>query len=391
MQFKNHPKNFCVAPWQASYYKESKQQYKMCCVFDEWSKAESPEDYFNSDLVKDVRQTILDGKWHKGCSVCKEQEEAGLDSDRTSFNNNLDINNNPVNTDKFKLKWLDYRPGNLCNLKCRMCSGTNSSMIQDEVEKHPELKLYTNESPVVNTDLLPSICNFETFKDLEFLKILGGEPTIDPQIQKLLDWVCTNDLAKNITLRYTSNATNYNNKWVEAVNQFKKCKIQISLDGTGDTYEYIRTNANWNKVKQNVIEMPTKINNITGMGTNIVWSLYNCFTVDEWYPELVELTETVKQRYGFYYDLHIIDTTWPDYIMVRNLPNEFKDIVLDKLNKLPQDKMVKSLQYYTQRESKQNVDIKDFFGHNDILDKIRKTNINNISPFYEKLRQTTIQ
>ena len=52
--------------------------------------------------------------------------------------------------------------------------------------------------------------------------------------------------------------------------------------------------------------------------------------------------------------------------------------------------MVKSLQYYTQRKPKPNVDLKNFFGHNDILDKIRKTNINNISPFYEELRQATI-
>ena len=180
-------KTFCSAPWQATYYKESKQQYKMCCVFDKWEKADSPEDYFNSDTVKDVRETMLRGEWHKDCGVCKEQEEAGSSSDRASFNRNLDIENKPVDINKFKLKWLDYRPGNLCNLKCRMCSGTNSSMIQDEVEKYPELKEYTDETPIVNTDLLPSICNHETFKDLEYLKILGGEPTIDPQIQKLLD------------------------------------------------------------------------------------------------------------------------------------------------------------------------------------------------------------
>ena len=389
--------NFCCAPWNATYYKESLQKYKMCCAFTTWTSAKSPEDYFNSNLVKDVRETILRGEWHPGCKVCKEQAEAGLSSDRLMFNSHMDIKNNPVDTNKFKLKWLDFRPGNLCNLKCRMCSGSNSSMIQQEVEKNPELKEFENDKPINNTDLLPSICNHETFSELEVLKLLGGEPTIDPQIQKLLDWTIENGYAKNINLRYTTNATNVNAKWVKAVNQFKTSKAQISLDGAGETYDYIRTNANWEAVRKNVLKIPELMPNVTSLGTNVVFSTYNCFTIDTWLPQLFNLTEEVQSTFNLQYNLHIINCTGPTHMVVRNLPDEFKQIVMDKLDILENDnakyhKMIGAFKYFVQQEP--NRDIVEtqtkFFKHNDMLDRIRKTNINDLSPVYEKLRQITI-
>lgn len=398
MQFKNHPKNFCSAPWKATYYKESLQKYKMCCVFPTWTKADSPEDYYNSDVVKSVRESIMKGEWHPGCSTCKEQEEAGLHSDRESFNWNFDIEKNPVDTSKFDLKWIDYRPGNLCNLKCRMCSPSNSSLIQKEYHSYPEdiLKVAQGRNEMYgdhqSTELLPSICNHETFKSLEVLKILGGEPTIDQSVFKLLDWVNENDYAKNIDLRYTTNATNINKRWIKATENFKTSRAQISLDGTGKTYEYIRTNANWNKVKENTLKIPTEIKNIKGMGTNIVFSLYNCFTIDEWYPEMLEIVDNINSR-GVKYSLHIIDCTGPNYIRVRNLPDQFKDIIMDKLEKFPHDSTIQALKYFT--TAKGSRDAKDmlpkFFKFNDHLDKIRKTNINDLSTIYEELRQTTIQ
>ena len=392
--------NFCPAPWQASYYKESMGKYKMCCVFPVWTKADSPEDYFNSDVVKNVRETMLRGEWHSGCAVCKEQTEAGLNSDRESFIHNLDIKNKPVDTNKFKLRWLDFRPGNLCNLKCRMCSGTNSSMIQQEAEKHPELQEFENDKPVINSELLPSICNHETFSNLEFLKLLGGEPTIGSQIQKLLDWTVEKGYAKNINLRYTTNATNVNARWVKAVNEFKTSKAQISLDGAGETYDYIRTNANWEAVRSNVKKIPHLMPNLIGLGTNIVFSTYNCFTVDKWLPQLFDLKKEIESESNITYDFHIINCTGPSHMVVPNLPDEFKQIVMDKLiilETVPNMtenyyKMVKAFKYFIQQKSNRDIipEVKKFFKHNDMLDRIRKTNINDLSPVYEKLRQITV-
>ena len=167
-------KTFCTAPWYATYYKDSVKKYKMCCVFDTWTPADSPEAYYNTPIVQDVRAKMLKGEWHSGCSQCEYQEKNGLGSDRHTFNNmyKKEIADG-VDTERFTLKWLDYRPGNLCNLKCRMCHPSNSSLIDKETQANPELQEFMGKTAYPeNKDLLPSIANHETFKDLEVLKIL---------------------------------------------------------------------------------------------------------------------------------------------------------------------------------------------------------------------------
>ena len=55
--------------------------------------------------------------------------------------------------------------------------------------------------------------------------------------------------------------------------------------------------------------------------------------------------------------------------------------------------MVRAFKYFVQQ--KPNKDIVSmqtkFFKHNDMLDRIRKTDIHKLDPVYEKLRQITIQ
>jgi len=398
---------FCIAPWQASYYKESRKAYEMCCVFDKWTSAESPEDYFNSDTVKDVRRSIEQGKWNSGCKVCKEKEEHGQNSVRKRFNNNLTgITQDSKewykeHTDEFNLKWLDYRPGNLCNLKCRMCNPSNSSLIAKEVIDNPELQRWNyNEVDVTDSERFYKSKWHPAFKNLSYLNVLGGEPTIDPQIQKLLNWVISNDYAKNLHLRYTTNATNVNANWVEAVKQFKDCRINLSLDGTGPTYEYVRTGANWNKIRENIMKMPDLIPNIQGMGVNIVWSWYLCFTVQDWLPELQNLQHELKMRHNVRLRFNVTDATGPEHMIVRNLNPDFKDGIVEQLNKLKQNNILpevcSSLIYYTQHtpivnNEKVLQDLQtDFFAHNGKLDEIRKTNIHNLSTMYKKLQNSKL-
>lgn len=380
---------FCSAPWQATYYKESRKQYKMCCSFDRWTNADSPQEYYDSEINQSVRDSILAGEWHPGCRTCEEQERAGGHSDRSSFNWSFDIQNNPVDVSKFNLKWLDYRPGNLCNLKCRMCDAGNSSLIEKEMSDYPELEKFLPRAKGNNmTELDTNLVNEDIFKNLQFLKILGGEPTIDPQVYKLLEWTVEKDFAKNIELRYTTNATNVNDRWTNSVNEFQTSRIQISLDGTGNTYDYIRTPAKWHSVKEHILSMQNKIHNIRGMGINMVYSLYNCFTVDKWYPELEELANAAFDKENL--RIHIIECTSPDYLMVRNLPQHFKDIILEKLDKLPDNSSTQAMKHFTSLAiDNNNQNLRTFFEYNDTLDRIRKTNIDDLHPIYEKLRRET--
>jgi hypothetical protein len=385
----NKSSTFCSAPWRSVYYQNSTNSYKVCCDYTSKSESTSPQEFFNSPEVNDIKRAMLNGEWHPGCKVCRDQEKAQDSSPRLDFNENYQIDE-IENLNDFKLKWLDYRPGNLCNLKCRMCSSSSSSLIEKEIKQYPELLKYHN----LNAEK-PNTYNFKTldnFKDLEVLKVLGGEPTIDPDIYDLLSWVIDNNLAKNINLRYTTNATNLNERWLELVREFKSTSIQVSLDGTGATYEYIRTPANWKSVKNNILQMQHKIPNLSRMGFNCVFSLWNCFTVDQWWPELYDVASQCYTKYRKPpRNVSFINCTWPESSQVSNLPDNFKQIMLDKIDGLENCNKKELLKNYTTMSANNNnADIiQDFFNYNDILDKIRKTDINTLSPIYEELRKQT--
>ena len=89
--------------------------------------------------------------------------------------------------------------------------------------------------------------------------------------------------------------------------------------------------------------------------------------------------------------IQIINCTHPKGSQVFNMPDQFKQIVLDKLKTLPQHHtVVQQLIHYTQLPQRNNTATKSFFDYNDKLDRIRKTNINDISKHYETLRQNTL-
>ena len=74
------------------------------------------------------------------------------------------------------------------------------------------------------------------------------------------------------------------------------------------------------------------------------------------------------------------------------LPEEYKQIVVDKIDSMPMDKVLKAVRHHTTKKAKgiPEKEVAMFFEHNDMLDRIRKTNINDISEHYETLRQNTL-
>lgn len=377
---------YCPAPWNALYYKDSLKAYKPCCEFNKWTFADSIEEYYNSDLIKELKEDILNGRWHKHCKKCQNTEELGYPSYATMLTEKL----GKPDTSKFDLKWFDYRPGNLCNLKCRMCSVVNSNMIEKEalenpivMEVIPEMDKKLFEIDHRNSELLPELIAPELFDNLLLLKVLGGEPTLDPQIFKLLDYVGTLSSVGNIVLNYTTNATSINNRWLNATSKFKKVNINFSVDGTNETYNYVRTGASYDSVSKNIIKLIKETDNFGSGRINVCWSNFNALTVDEWANELVDLANEYNLAFT------IIDLVYPPHMHTKFLPKTIKEKINDKISKVKDEKLVKLFKGYMNKQSSLTDQIKhkqDFFKYADALDKVRNTDINKISTLYEEWR-----
>ena len=88
----------------------------------------------------------------------------------------------------------------------------------------------------------------------KIIHVTGGEPTLNPEFFDLLKYCIDKDVAKDIKLEVTTNATKIHPKFFDMARQFKNLFVVISMDGVGKTYEYVRYPANYDTVYKNILE-----------------------------------------------------------------------------------------------------------------------------------------
>ena len=368
-------KPLCYAPF-IGMYATGYEQFAPCCVAKKDTyKDLDPVDYWQSEELQKIRKDLLAGKWPDACSFCKNKSAKGLKSETWIWDKHmskvdveLDIQHG--NTTKGPL-FLDYRPSNLCNLKCRMCVPNASSQITKEFQENPEMQKWFSapEKVVKNFDLFK---NFTNNIQLKQIKILGGEPTLDPLVLDFLEEII--DHYDNLpALRFTTNGTNLNKRFRNIMEKFKDIHIVFSVDAVGNAYEYIRTNANWKKTKK-IIEEIFEKDMAKIYGFNIVLMPYNVFHLSDlldWFATL----KNMNYEFETFYELSEGYNTEMSSV----LPNHMKSAI-------------KSLQDWSQ---KNNYDISDilslldsvkfdekafdyFKEYNNKLDGIRKTSFVNL-------------
>lgn len=256
----------CKAPFINMYWRGNRskdQQYsgmwRSCCESMGQDHAfNAPqgatfEEIWNNAKALEIRKYMREDRWHPNCRVCKEKEDKVGVSARAKYN--------ALPFEDFAM--IDYRPSNLCNLKCRMCSSFHSSLLA--MEGTDESRIFDKKS---NKDQMIDKIDWSKMKSV---KLLGGEPFIMEETLDVLDRV-TEDCQLNIT----TNAYIMSKDILKAVVN-AKCKIQInlSIDGVRGNYDYIRVNSDWNKVQANIREL--KSYNKFDMSINPVGMIWNAF------------------------------------------------------------------------------------------------------------------
>lgn len=222
-----------------------------CCMSTtniEWTRIDFKKG-LDTKLHKKLRTKQEQNEWPKECRVCQQQEEKNIESHRQRAINDYG------NPKTLGIKYLDIKFTNTCNLACRMCKPTDSSQLEE---------LYNNVTTIPKFLALPTFeLDFQEEEKvsytkvliengLEILKVTGGEPTACKYFMELINWAIENDYAKNLTIKFTTNATKINLPFIKKLLQFKKVHIVISLDGTDKIYNYIRAYADWESVKNNI-------------------------------------------------------------------------------------------------------------------------------------------
>jgi len=197
---------------------------------------------------------MLNGEWPAGCAYCSRTEAVGGTSDRQSQNKipdlipeNLDVVTNP--------KIVEVFFNNTCNLKCLYCNPALSSTWMQEVDRFGTLEVNPKLSYKFEQDrdtYLRTLDKFFEWFDqnkhsLERLHILGGEPFLLKETDRLLEILSNNTVA--LELELISNLTidetkfdSYLDKLVKLVHNSNigGVKIIASMDGWGDEVDFQR-------------------------------------------------------------------------------------------------------------------------------------------------------
>lgn len=250
-------------------------------------------DFHNTPEKLEARKKMLAGEWPgKGCEYCKVIEENGGTSDRIMHRQYPGLGpppelDNDLTATHVTPRWLEVYFSNYCNLKCVYCGPHFSSSWESELKNAGLPTL--NYSKLSHTENLFNWLN-TNIHHLYNLIILGGEPFLQPQSDRLLDFLETQQ-CPNLTLTFFSNLTVDAKKLQKRFKRMQALKdsgkvrdIHIigSIDCWGEQAEYIRYGLDLNLFQQNFEYL---LNNTdVKLGINMAWNALTTFTM----PELLQ-------------------------------------------------------------------------------------------------------
>lgn len=303
--------------------------------------------FHNIPQKLEARTKMLNGQWPgRGCEHCKTTEEAGGQSDRM---NHLDMSGvyAPKELDK-DLSAVNVTPtqleiyfSNTCNLKCVYCNSLFSSTIDNENRIHGEFNsgpreqgkgVYIPGKTQVHQDMeMLNVKLFEwleeNIKDLRKIIILGGEPFLQKETEKLVKFLEVNQNPQ-LDLVIFSNLTVDTmrvQKWLDRMwklvenNRINNLQVVGSLDCWGPQAEYVRNGLDLKKYTSNMEFMlhKTKI-------TLSVNSALMALTVPTM-PDLVEKVNTWSKVRPVYWSMMKAGDAGRPYLN----PTIFGDKILD--------------------------------------------------------------
>jgi MoaA/NifB/PqqE/SkfB family radical SAM enzyme len=357
-------KSYCDMPWEHQYIHMS-GSYRLCCATNDnlldknnnrhHINNSHPAVIWNGEQMRQIRLKMLAGKEISSCSKCLEQEARGYKSMRISRN----LSKNKMNTEsngsiQSMPRTMELHLGNVCNLKCKMCSQNYSNQVGKELltmgEKDKDfLQWVIKESGNVNNWTNNLSVEYQWYQNpntkkklfehvnnnIELLTVIGGEPTVIPEFYELLEYCYEKNTLGNKNITIVTNLTNTNPKMTNWLSNMKKWTIWASIDGLDDRNSYIRYPSNWKKILENLNFYKNLIKE-QGNG-NIVFSpAIQLLNIDQ-LPEIIDFFKNFSEgnfRNGNKkFDMSWMAQVWYPKICNYDIaPRVYKDSLIEKLS-----------------------------------------------------------
>ena len=296
---KNNPA-FCTAPYSTYDFRFQFNKFKVttCCNLDV-SKTNKDLDF---NFIETVKQDMAKDIVSEHCWRCTQDEQNQAQSERVKYM--LGYSVEELAQFKQSEKTSEFQVGmkfsNLCNLACRSCNETDSSMWSNLMNRPalPEYEIDTSTDQFLWNQMTNMIRSKHKETDNFIVHPIGGETMVQPGFLKLVDWLIAENLASTTTLRITTSLVpSISEKFSAKFAMFRRIEFLSSIDSVGENYHYVRWPAKFNKVQDNLETFNLLSQQYPGkfsLSVSPVFSLNNIFyAVDylDWWERQADKTQ----------------------------------------------------------------------------------------------------
>lgn len=409
----------------------------------------NPTALHNSNYKKQQRKMMLEGVRPEECDYCWRVEDQGGESLSDRVYKSADNWAAPYIKDIVSKPWddnvdpsyVEVSFGNVCNFKCSYCAPHISSQWMEEIEKYgpyPTSGSFNNLEWIKDQNMMP-IPNREKnhyvdafwewwpkmYTSLEHFRITGGEPLLNKNTFKVLDYIIENP-NPNLEVSINSNMNPPDDlfeKFLDKVKiivgekKLKNFKLFTSAEAHGKQSEYIRFGMNYDRWLANIHKTYREVPGIQFT----IMSTYNILSLTSYIPFLNDVLEIKKMYSGYQNDrnpmlLDIPYLRFPNHQAIFIMEDNLIDYLYDQVTF-----MYKNLEYkqwpatankgffeheadklkriYTiakdaGKDQYANINRKDFVNFVDEHDRRRGTNFletfPEFEPFYKKWKNLKI-
>jgi len=217
--------SFCVLPFIHKHIDLNNEQ-KVCCASD---------DLIDEQRLVEIRQSMMNNQPVPECANCLKQEQLKTFSERQLITREWMRRYPDIDFHTPQELSYDLRYSNLCNLRCQTCDAKSSS----------EWGRYLGKEDVYKTVELESISISPNAKRIY---LAGGEPFMIKSFSRMLESINN----KDCEIVINTNATILTEHMMSALEPFSNICFVLSIDGTDETIERIRTLCSWDMINHNI-------------------------------------------------------------------------------------------------------------------------------------------